>query len=283
MKKARSIQKYLPHLANSIWRATKDSFPLYFEYRCAGLSFYTIISLIPLIIVIATILSLLPFETKQIVQSLYRVVPDFPFDIEIILSKASKLLSKERNLYGIISFFFAYFFASRLFLALHRTMRVIFEMKGVVGRHINIQVLGIPIFILGLFVIYFGGLIVVKVMETVFHIKIITKVLPQILMTQIIDITNIVTYFTFSLLIFLMYHFLAPRANRRFRNSLTVTLVIGAIFTLLKNMFGFFINFMASHNPIYAAFGGIFGFLFWIFLSYYVILIGARAIFYLEK
>jgi membrane protein len=88
---------------------------------------------------------------------------------------------------------------------------------------------------------------------------------------------------TFVGVLFLIYYTLVPRANKVLRHSVVMSLSIGGLFVLLNKGFALFLSTVTAVNPIYGAFGGVLGFLVWVFLSFVLLLLGARTLFYLEK
>ena len=272
----------LTRIWHAFWLAFCDQFSLYFGYRAAALSFYTLVSLIPVFIVVTTVITFFPMDSHVFNEMIGRVMPNIPLDFQVLMEKINNMLKQKRNLYGVISFLVAYFFASRLFLALHRTLRVVVGKPGVVSEHILVQVLAMPIFILILYLVYFGGGGLGFVLEAVSYFHNDYFQLSFSLFSMIINIANIITFITFFSLVAFIYHFLVPRDSRDLWNTVIVTMVISTIFTLQKNIFGWVFFWMSRINPIYGAFGGVFGFLVWLFVSYLIILIGARMIYYLD-
>ena len=135
---------------------------------------------------------------------------------------------------------------------------------------------------LGLFVIYMGSNFISFVISTLYKIKIFEAFQESLLASLFLNIANIVNFSTFFGLIFLIYHVMAPRTNKKFINTIVLTSIISFIFMLLKSGFSYIIFNLAQANPIYGAFGSIVSVLAWLFISFNIILIGARAIYYLE-
>ncbi|MBT5855753.1 hypothetical protein HOH87_03860 [bacterium] len=279
-----SVTLYLKRLLICIQTAFPDIIAHRYRYRAAALSYYTIVSIIPLIIVCASIMSIFPFEGKDLAATLYQVLPRIPVNMEAFIETVMTLIVPGRKVYGLLSFFTAYYFASSLFLALHHTLHGIFcDPHITTKKEIVIQIVSIPIFILGLFTLYFGGHLITQAMEWLIHIETFQKMVPEFFQTNFfILITNTLTFFSFWLLIFLMYHFMRPDTNRSWLNSIVMTTIIGFIFTCLKYIFATAIGYIAQINPFYGAFGGVFAFFAWIFQAFMVILIGARTLYLLE-
>jgi membrane protein len=202
---------------------------------------------------------------------------------EQIINKFSPLLHQQRNTYFVISLILTYYFASNLFLAIEYSLREIFHQELIViKKRIFTKIIALPIFILFLFIIYFGGIFIYQIIKWLLKLPAVFQIIPKIFLLLSLNIAIIITFVTFFLLLFLVYHFIAPRRNKSLKNTIWATAIVGFFYTLLKVFFGNFITMISYINPIYGSFGSILIFLTWLFLTYNLVLIGARAIYYLE-
>lgn len=273
------LTKYFIRIIKAIYLAVRDVFAKGLDNRSAALSFFTLISILPLLIVITVTFSLLPFEADMVIETIYAFFPDLAIDLSATMS----LLSQQRQLYGIVGFILAYYFATGLFRVLHMTLLYIFEQPlPPFSKNIQIQLLSVPIFILGLFAIYVAGYLVSSVIGVLLTFPIFENMKTVFILSLFVNIANLVNFLTFFSLVFLIYHVMSPRPNKLLRNSLVLTTIIAVLFTILKTFFGRYLNVAAAINPVYGTFGGVLGLLLWIFISFNIILIGARALYYLE-
>ena len=272
----------IKHLLVAFRESSYDHFRNHYGYRSAALSFYTLATIIPMLVVIATILSFLPINTEALVLRITELFPKLPLAPNKILDIFSSVLLKQRSWYGILGFMLTYFFASRLFLALYRTLRIVFNEPFKIKHNIIIQFLSIPIIIIGLIIVNVASFVIPIIVSWLHFIPFVFEYMPKIILDAIMNIANIISFFTFFTFLFLMYHFFVFRNTRVISKSLIITLISCFVFTTLRNVFGFFIDMVGRVNPIYGAFSGVFGFIAWIYLSYIVVLIAARALFYLE-
>ncbi|ELA08591.1 ribonuclease BN [Moraxella macacae 0408225] len=73
----------------------------------------------------------------------------------------------------------------------------------------------------------------------------------------------------------LMYWFI-PRCQVRFKFALIAGVIIGVIFELLKQTFGFVVENFTSYEKVYGAFAVLPVFLLWVYLSWNVVLLGVQ-------
>ena len=262
----------------------KDHFNMYIGYRSAALSFFVITLLVPLMIAVTTILSLLPIDTREFIEIIYRIFPEVPVNIEEAINLLSSVLSQQRSIYGVVGFGTAYFFSSRLFIALHRTLRIIFNIDpGQFEPKWWIQFLSVPIFIIGVIIVSMVSSLISVMMNWLLSTPLIHLLSPKIILTIILNISDSITFMTFFMFLLFLYHFICPRPHKKFKNSIMVTILTGIVFTVLKNGFSKVFTKVTMLNPIYGAFSGVFGFLAWVYISIIVLLIGARVIYHLEE
>jgi membrane protein len=83
--------------------------------------------------------------------------------------------------------------------------------------------------------------------------------------------------------VFAIYNFLTPYNDFGKKNLIFVSLLIAMLLSALKFGFDKYIVMVSKTNPIYGSLSGIFAFLAWLYLSYGIILIGGRTLFYIRN
>ncbi|MFC1752814.1 YihY/virulence factor BrkB family protein [Thermoproteota archaeon] len=272
---------YVTYLIRCLFKALHDQYIKNMDYLSAAISFFALISIIPLIIVLTIILSFLSIDITVFLEPLKNI---FPHSNELF-NRSLLILSTSRKWYGIVGFLLGYYAATNLFRILHKALFVIFEIPlREHRRNIKIQLFSIPIFIMGLFSIYVFTHILSFSLDLLLRIQVLEQIFLKIPFEKtFLNISNIINFLTFFLFIMLIYDVLAPRLHKRFRNTFVITSLVSIVLIALKNSFNALVIHITVSNPIYGTFGSIFGFLAWIFLTFNIILIGARTIYYLEK
>ena len=260
-----------------------DFFQKQYTYRSAALSFYVVMAVIPLVMVVTTILSYLPFDPPQVTDVLNRTVPNLPSQAGTLLHHLGELFMKRRGWIAGIGFLFAYYFAARLFLALYRTFSIVFEKKATLRSGILIALVAVPIIVLALLLINVFSFGLTTIIQAMMSVSFLVTFLPEAMLNLMIKVTLWVNFATFMIFSFLVYHFLVPRSGRLFWGSLWVSLVMSTGFLILKGIFGSLIIVIAKINPVYGLFSGAFGILLWIYWAFILILFGARALYYIES
>jgi membrane protein len=94
-----------------------------FGYHAAAVSFYTLMSIVPLFIVLTVIISFFATDYKIIVD----LISEFFPDITNQFLKLVDYLSEKRAIFGIAGFFIAFYFANSIFTSLHNAVVYVFE------------------------------------------------------------------------------------------------------------------------------------------------------------
>ena len=205
--------------------------------------------------------------------------------LEVIIA-----LSSKRTVFGVFSFMVAFYFASNLFTTLYSAIIHTFEGKGFeIKKFALIYILGIPIFKLVLITVYTLS-IVLTVVWDILTTSIVWEYISgffsqlhlEIVLEVLFNITSILTFFLFWIILFVIYVYLTPRENPVLKNTILVSLLISTVLFLIKNLFNMVIIYAAKVNPIYGSLSGIFAFLVWLHVGFSLVLIGSRMIFYLE-
>ncbi len=245
-------------------------------------------SFFPLLFVLTVVLSYIADIKMDIVtEVLDRIFPSITQTfVNFLIS-----LSKQRTIFGIFGLVISFYFATGIFSSIHTALVHIFE-----GREVGIQktalvyILGVPVFTIALIFIYILGVILSFLVEGFMHtfiwklfLEYLSKLGLDHIVSFFVDITNMIQFITYFIIIYLIYRYLTPLKVINLRDILVVTLIMSITLFLLKSLFNYYVSFASKTNPLYGSLSGIFAFLAWLYISFGFILVGARILFYLES
>ena len=271
----------------AFFKAVFDFFLKGLGFYSAGITLYTLMSILPLFIVITVIISHIALLSEDSINYIFQKL--FPSNTESFVSFL-KEISDKSAIFGISSFLFAFYFASRIFGALHTGINHVFDEKNIPFKKVAlIQILGVPVFILILIFIYLISFTLnilrnfVTSTEVWKYINLVfSSIKLEFILYLITDITKIIDIITFFTVVFLIYKYFIP-IKFPLKENLLISTLVALILVLVKLGFSTYISFASKTNPIYGSLSGIFAFIMWIFLTYNVILIGARTIYHINK
>lgn len=271
-----------------VWYSIIDYFSRGFGYHAAAISFFTLMSLLPFLVVLTVLASyLLNMNSDFIKEIIAKFFPSITQNFVDFLMT----LSSKREFFGIVGFLISSFFASGIFTALLEAFSHIFEEEKVsITKTAFVRLFAIPISIFTLVIIYTSNMILSSVLEVIMSFtlwkyieNLFGTIHLQFLFEMITDIANIIQIFTFFIFVFVMFGFLTPVEKEKKRDILFSSFFTAFILFILKFAFNTYIIFASKTNPIYGSLSGIFAFLAWLYLSYGAILIGGRILYYLTK
>jgi len=279
---------FLYNFFASFYRAVLDYITKGYGYHSASISYFILMSFFPLLFVLTVILSYIAdIKMDIIIDVLNRFFPSITKTfVDFLVS-----LSKKRAVFGFLGVFVSFYFASGIFSSIHTALVHVFE-----GRNVGIQktalvyILGIPIFTVALIFIYLLGVVLSFIVEGFMHTKLwklffeyLSKIGLHDIVMFFVNITNIIQFITYFIIIFLIYRFLAPLKVVNLKNIFWITILISIFLFFLKSAFNSYVSFASKANPIYGSLSGIFAFLAWLYISFGFILVGARVLFYMES
>jgi membrane protein len=272
----------------SFYRSVLDYITKGYGYHSASISYFILMSFFPLLFVLTVILSYIAdIKMDIIVDVLNRLFPSITKTFVNFLVS----LSKKRAVFGFLGVIVSFYFATGIFSSIHTALVHVFE-----GRDVGIQktalvyILGIPIFTVALIFIYILGVVLSFVVEGFMHTTVwklffeyLSKVGLHDIVMFFVNITNMIQFTTYFIIIFLIYRFLTPLRVINLKNILWITALISVFLFFLKSAFNYYVSFASKANPIYGSLSGIFAFLAWLYISFGFILVGARILFYMES
>jgi len=242
----------------------------------------------PLLLFLTVGLSyIVSINTDIIVSVLQRFFPDITQQfLKLLITLAEK-----RNLFGFFGLIISFYFATSIFTALHTAFVYIFDgREESIKKKALVYLLGVPVFTVLLLVIYLFGSIISVVLDIIKNFKLweyVEDIFGWVHLEFLLDIlTNvgIIVQFTgFLIILFILYKYLAPHLIYDIRVIFYVSFLIACILFILSILFNKYILIASKANPIYGALSGIFAFLAWLYMTFGVILIGGRMLFYLEE
>ncbi len=266
-----------------------DYFLKGYGYHGAAVSYYVLMSLVPLLIVLTVGASYIANIKEETIIKVIGAL--FPEVTQNFMTFAVKLLSEQRTFFGIFGFLVAFYFSTRLFTALHTALIYTFEGKEVgLKRTALVYILGVPIFKFLIIFIYIVSIVLSSTLSILTN-SIIWESLKNFfyklgigdIFVLVTNITNIVIFISFFIILFVIYHFLAPREEKILKDTILVTLISSFLLFITKELFNQFIVLAAKTNPLYGSLSGIFTFLLWLYIGFSIVIIGSRTVYYLEK
>lgn len=233
----------------------------------SSLAFTTLLSLVPMLIVIFSILSLFPiFEKWRSLVETFLYANFIPATGEVITKYLQELSNHTQSLTFISTSVFL-ISVLLLFSTIENTFNDIWRVKN--GRPLIKRIF------VYLAMIILGPLLVVSSLSVTSYLlsfSIISNMpVPKYLNTQLLKLLPIL----FESIAFFLIYLIIPNQVVLLRHALIGTLVSTFLFEISKKIFTIYVSIFDSHQVIYGALWVIPVFFVWVFISWLVVLVGA--------
>ncbi len=229
----------------------------------ASLSFYTIFTIIPLLLIFLTLLTSLPDFAQQYVSIKNFIYSNIlPVNSKIIIGYIEGFLanSAKIGLIGLVMIFISSllffnnfeYIANKIFKAKSRTYLQRFKIYLIL-LILTPLMLGVSFYISGY----------------------VTTLINSNRLTEGFNILPIVPYFIIWLLFFLLFQ-IAPNLKVDPKASLISSFIISIIFSLSKNIFIYYVFLNKAYTTMYGSFAIIIFLFLWIYISWIIFIYGLK-------
>lgn len=249
------------------------------NYHAAAVTFFFLMTLIPLITVFTAIIAWLPIDRHAILEIVTIIVPYMPYDLKSFVNPSTA----SGWVFGVIGFCLAYYFSMTLFLEFKTSLGYALKIENI-NKHRSFltRFFAVPvlvIFILGMALISISINVALDQLLPAARGAVFAVLGCEIFIKDIFsDSIFIIVFGGFNAL---FYYLMVP--GDAFRKWHVVGVVVTNIFffLLLKGGFQFYFNTVFRSNPVYGPVMGILVFLIWIYYSVLILLTGARILYFL--
>lgn len=269
----------------------RDYFVFNIGYHSASLTFYFLMSFISMFSLIVLLVS--KIIMLNIGEVYYIISKFFPQATENFVQTVF-IISKQSGSINIFLVGLAIYFSKDFFIALNNAFSYITQTKQKRNFNLYIMVLSMPVVVLLVILLYILKFTVelvltyfisaVGYLETLFGYQITAKLYSILIyLKQLLAFGFLFEFAVLFIFIFSAYYLMIKSSKTINRYKLYVAAVVSTIILLWKMVFGIISGMVLSKNPLFLVMGSVFIVIVWVKLMFDTVLIGARAIFYLEK
>lgn len=238
----------------------------------AGLAFWSMMSMVPLLITVASLMSVLriPGLLPQLLSVLAMLVP--PDALSMVEKMIGSLLAPHRGMlsFGILSYIWS---TTGGFTALITALNVAYDVtrpRSWLRDRLQALILALTS----------GGLLTVSLLALIAgphfgHFLAEVFPVPRSFerMWPVIRIATVFVTFVVSLE---LVYFLGPNRKQRFKSTLPGAIVAIGLWFVGSSGLAFYLDHLAHYSRLYGGMGAIIGLMFWIYLTALAILVGAE-------
>ncbi|WP_373069684.1 YhjD/YihY/BrkB family envelope integrity protein [Sulfurimonas sp.] len=238
--------------------------------HAASLSFYTIFSIVPLLLILMSIVSYsdLFLQIYKEIQNL--IVSNFlPVNHELIMSYLDKFLEHSLEM-SLFSFVLLLISSLLFFQNYEYVVNNIFEAK----QRSFLETLCIYVLIIIITPLSLGATFYISVY--------LAGAIESHSLTSGIDILPLIPYVIILLLFFILFK-LSANVKVSFKAAALSSLAVTTVFSIAKNMFIYYVFINHSYNTLYGSFSILMFLFLWVYISWFIYLQGLNFCNYINK
>lgn len=232
--------------------------------RCAALTFYTLVSIVPILAVVFAIMKGFGF-IDRLIENLYAIFPQNPEIVDYIVTFADKALSNTRGgvvaAVGVVMLFWA---VIRVFGSIENAFNNIWEVtssRSLTRRYSD----------------YIAVVVVAPVLWVVANgVGSYAQELLGLEETPLVTAASHVVSLAVMWVMFAFLYFVIPNTSVRPGSAITAGIIAGTAFMLFQWGYVWLQKFMTSYNAIYGSFAALPLFLIWVQVSWEILLFGGE-------
>ncbi len=246
----------------------------------------------PLFIFVFSILSFIAFlKISEIYYIVYKLFPNVAENfLENVLKFYNTNLSTNLSL---ISILLSLYFGKDLFIAIQMAFHYIWELEYTPDRKkLFVSILALPFLVIIFIIFYLFKILLQFVDEIKNYLENFDVIFLKWLVVfvnflyenidTIFSLLNISEMFTFFIIVYLLFYFFIPITVEK-RKLVLIIFFVSACLFIMRILFESVIIQFLSKNPLFLTVGSLFAFLVWVKLSFDIILIGQRILYYYSK
>jgi membrane protein len=242
-------------------------------FLAAALCYFVFFSIFPLLLVLIAIAGHFLTAEQAMSQVMLLTRPLFPQQ-QSLVGEILVGVTQHRGEASLFGFIVLLWSAKNIFLSLGQALNVIWGVKTDRGWLIeNILAIGLALSVGVMIIVVSVGLGLLTALIS-FKLPVLgwsPGQIPGLLFLAAKGLPVCLAVFTLTSL-----YVILPNRSLRWRDVLPGALVAAALWELFRRIFGYYLENVASYDLVYGPLSGIVGFLFWIYISASLFLLGAE-------
>jgi membrane protein len=239
--------------------------------RAAGVAYYVILSIFPLLLGLIAVFGFFLPSVKLQAQLLKFVDNNFPGATDILRQNIVSIV-KLWGTMGMLSIVVLFWGASAMFSSISLAINRAWDIRRYRPSYIRkASELGMALSMGILFLLFLGASAIISIMRGVFDLPIAKSI--------IVDVGSRLAAFLLILAVFLLLYKLIPNTRTYWRYVWPRVLLTAVLFEIARTLFIFYLEHFANYQLIYGSIASIITLLVWIYYSAFIMIMGAESTF----
>jgi membrane protein len=256
-----------------VWRVVQAFNSDNCSYLAAGLCYFVFFSIFPLLLLLVAVAGHFLTAEQTMAQAEIFTKQLFPLQASL-LTDILKGVMQHRGEFSLFGVLLLTWSAKNIFSSLGQALNVIWKVpedRGWLRENLLAMVMA---FSVGILIIF--GSIGLAVLGAVTSYRVpYLQLSPSDLPGFVFFLANVLPFLGVIVVVTLLYLIL-PNRRLHLRDVLPGAMVAAIAWEALRRLFGFYLDHMAKYDMVYGSLSGIVGFLFWIYVSALLFLVGAE-------
>jgi membrane protein len=260
------------------WTVLKKTAVTFYQdngfFLAMGLAFNLLLYLLPLILLLTSVLGYTVLESERAMLEVQSVVRQFlPYSEQAFADNLKAIISN-RELLGLVGFFFFFIFSSTLFRSVRYVLNIIFKSdrrRGFfhgIGHDFLMMLITAVLLVLAIVVASFLALARAVGKE---ELPMMTPVVEALL-----SVLGKIFAWLFLFVIFYLFYRFAPARTLHQRELLIASLSATILFEIARWIFAWYVAFARDALTVYGTLAGLMFFFFWLYYASIIFVLGAE-------
>jgi membrane protein len=261
-----------------LWQALKKFNGDNGFFLSSGIAFNILINLIPFIMLLLALVGTYLYNDQEVldhIRAYFRGVAP-ALDPKIVESLSDVM--QKRQIVGILGFVGLLWFSTLVFSSLRIALNIVFREEKSRGmlRGIGIDVL--MILLAGILLLVSMALSSAVTFLQSYHGRIPVAIGPTVQWILKYLLPFVLSYCMFFLILKII-----PNTKVHFKSALQAAFFTSLLWELAKHLFGWYVVHLAVYSIVYGSFSALVIFVFWVYYSSTILIVGAEFAYFLEK
>ncbi len=242
-------------------------------HMAAGVAYYAILSLFPLLLGLIALFSLL-LESETVQENLFDFFQTYLPSSTDVLESNIKAVIRLRGGLGLLSLIGLLWASSAIFGAITRAVNRAWDIDH--DRPFYIAKLRHLVMALGVGILFLLSLSATTALEVLGRVELPFVGRLSFLENAAINLGTRFLPFLFTITIFLIIYKFIPNTKTFWRYVWPGALLAAILFEIAKSLFVFYLNNFADYQAVYGSVGAVIALLVWTYISAFVLILGAE-------
>ncbi len=274
----KKLKKIIRDFGLLLWQALRKFYDDNGFFLSSGITFYILINLIPFIMLLLALVGTYLYNDQEVLNHIRAYFRDVAPALDPKIMKSLTDVIQNRQIVGVLGSVGLVWFSTWVFKSLRIVLNIVFRVEKSRGILRGIG--------LDLFMIVLAGILLFVSMilsSVVTFLQGYQGQIPVVIGPTIQWILKYLLPFFLTVGMFFLIYKIIPNKGVRFKSAFQAALFTGLLWELAKHLFGWYVLHLAKYSIFYGSLSTLAIFVFWVYYSSTILVVGAEFAYFLEE